>query len=295
MNWLNFTDNAQTIVDSNAKLNVTGSQIGAWQQDVVVQPAIPFYSAGVLISTSPEVRESFKFAAPVSITAAHDATLLFKTGKLKPSGTGEFGLGASLGVVEMNNTTEAIVREGVEIRGVTESAAGAIAGQRTWTQHSSHAAEDVVVKATSDVHVVSLAESAGYGVSYGVNGVYSQMTQRSDVHALVDDEVKINAKKLQVLAQSSPVLFSLAGGLNYSGGVSVGVGVALNDISGNTCAEIADNDSWSIDDSPRVSQVSLTTDQIKVPQLVVESRTGGADQIGRDQRQRRSQFDRQRH
>ena len=276
---LNYDDKSRAIVDTGAKINVTGSETGAWSTSMSLRPEKKNYdelTGAILLSTDLEVKEDFEFAAPVSIQAKHDATLLFQAGELLPSASGEKGLGIAFNNVDVTTKTEAIVREGVVIQGITETADAEPVGSRTWTPAATtFEAEQVVVSAENKERIISLAISGGYGGTFGVNGTFSQMSVDDSTHALVDDEVTVKSKILDVTAESSPVVWSLSGGINMSKNVSVGIGIAINDALGSTRSEIADNDMWSLDDTPRTSLVSVAGAKITSHNIDVTAKTGG--------------------
>ena len=275
---LSYTDNSRAILDKGAHLNISGKQSGPWSTSFEVQPEVKHYdklTGAILLSTDRAVKEDFNIAAPVSVQAKHDATLLFQAGETLPASSGEKGLGVAFDQVAITSVTEAIVREGAVIKGVDETSAGLLSGSRTWTQGASHAASDVNVSAVSDERIISLAVSGGYGATFGANGTYSQMSLNNATHALVDDEVTVNAKRFNVSATASPVLWSLSGGINMSKNASVGIGIAINDVIGNTRAEIADNDTLSTDGKARTSLVTVAGAKITSSDVNVTAKTGG--------------------
>ncbi|MDI1360655.1 leukotoxin LktA family filamentous adhesin [Methylotenera sp.] len=275
---LSYTDNSRAILDKGAKLNVSGNQSGAWVGGFELQPEVKHYdklTGAILVSTDLAVKEDFNFAAPVSVQAKHDATLLFQAGEILPAESGEKGLGVAFDQASIASVTEAIVREGVVIKGIDETSNAQPLGSRTWTQTASHATNEVNVSAVSNERVISLAVSGGYGATFGANGTYSQTSLNNATHAFVDDEASVIAKKFNVSATASPVLWSLSGGINMSKNASVGIGIAINDVTGNTRAEIADNDTWSSDGVARASLVTVTGAKITSPDLAVEAKTSG--------------------
>jgi filamentous hemagglutinin family protein len=276
LSLLEFHDNSHAIVDTGARLNITGGSTLAWSKTLEVQPELKYYYKDeILLRSQRRVEETFNFSAPATVAAAHDATMLFQAGEFLPSGSGEKGLGLSFDFVGLHSVTEAIVREGAVIQGVDETAAGSTLGSRVWTPVATRAAANVDVKATSTERIVSLAASAGYGATFGVNGTYSQMEVDNHTLALIDDEASVRAQNLEVKASSTPVLWSIAGSVNYSQNASVGVGVALDEITGETRAEIADNDTRGIGGVARSSALAVSGATIAVPHLDVEARTSG--------------------
>jgi len=274
---LNYSDNSRAILEKGATLNLSGSEKGPWTKSFELAPEVKKYddlTGAILLSTTPAVIEEFSFNAAATVEAKRDATLLFLAGRL-PSASGEKGLGISFNQISIDSITEAIVREGAVIQGIDELASAGALGSRTWTQTETRATEEFNVSAINDERIWNLAAGGGYGASYGINGNVTQMELTSATHALVDDEVQIQAKKISVIANASPVLWSIAGTVNSSKNVSVGIGVAINDVETSVRSEIADNDEWSIDDNARSSLINKTGTKISSPDLSVTAKTSG--------------------
>ena len=272
---LQFDHAAKTEVQESAKLNLTGSQTGAWsvQYETVADDA----------STSGEneqVLQEWAFSAPADLSARRDVTLLFHGGHFLPGsaggGSGSKGLGMAYTQEILNGDSLVFVREGAAIQGVTESSSGTTAGQRSYTVTATRATDAIAIAAEGKDLVISLATLAGYGASFGINGSVSIVEVTNRTRALVDDEATLRAGTLSITALDEPVLWSIAGGFNKSESAGVGVGIAYNGVSGTTEALVADNDREALDDGgSRSSQVSLTNAVIQSGDVTVEARASG--------------------
>jgi filamentous hemagglutinin family protein len=299
---LSYTSNSRALIDENAKLNLSGVSSSPWNADAVVLAeansdktiTVPCIVLGCLqptitvtyASAKPQRAVTFGFDKAAEVRATHDATLLFAGGPLtgligtatgidptKPKS--EKGLGMVLNDIDITSSAEAIVREGVVIQGVTESSNGAPVGARTWTTNAVTFAPEVNILSNNQDKIVSITQSAGKGATFGLSGSISLIAADASSIAWVDDEADVRTNALYVNATSTPVLWSIAGALNLSGAGSVGVGFALNDVTGNTRAEISDNDNYTTTDIARTSAVTIGAAQIHAPAVDVTARTGG--------------------
>lgn len=272
---LQFDHAAKTEVQESAKLNLTGSQTGAWtaQYETVADDT----------STSGEneqVLQEWAFSAPADLSARRDVTLLFHGGHFLPGsaggGSGSKGLGMAYTQEILNGDSLVFVREGAAIQGVTESSSGTTAGQRSYTVTATRATDEIAIAAEGKDLVISLATLAGYGASFGISGSVSIVEVTNRTRALVDDEATLRAGTLSITALDEPVLWSIAGGFNKGESAGVGVGIAYNGVSGTTEALVGDNDSVALDDGgSRSSQVALTNAVIQAGDVTVEARASG--------------------
>lgn len=272
---LNFSSTARTLIDTDARLNLSGTQSGAWSSQFETLP-----DDASTTDTNEQVLHEWKFAAPAHVRAARDITLLFHGGNFAPSGAGggssSKGLGIAYTQEGISGASETIVREGVEIQGVDEGASAPDAdGLRTWTPSATRATDGIQVTAQGKDLIVSIASAGGYGATFGLNGSASVVAVDNRTHALVDDEASLKADTIKVLAEEAPVAWSIAGSFNLSESGGVGIGIGYNGLSADTRAEIADNDRVSVDGNPRDSQTEVTTAEIAARDLRVEARTGG--------------------
>ena len=286
---LNYANTTTAVVEKGAKLNLSGSATGIWNTSTIeLSPAtadkfLPgtsiTYDLGKAAATT-----RFDFSQAAEVSAKHNATLLFQGGSVIPASAGaEKGLGIALNDIKVVSHTDALVREGSTIRGVTETTSAASPGSRHWTEAAETATPEVNISAISDNRIISLTTTSGIGATFGVNGSVSVVTLNETTHAWVDDEASVRAKSLAVTAISNPVVWSLSGGINLSKGASVGVGIAVNDITSDTRSAISDNDTYSSDGNARASLLSLQPysalnpagTAISAPVLAVTSHTGG--------------------
>lgn len=272
---LSFTNTARAVLDTNARLNLSGAATGAWTH------AFEVIAADATASPAVEQRlQSWSFAAPAHLRAAREATLLFHGGEFLPSDTGggasgSKGLGLSYTQETLTGTSEAIVREGAAIRGVDEVPAGTDAdGQRLWTRTPRAAAEAQVSAEGRDL-LISIAAAGGYGSSFGLNGAASIVEIENQTRALVDDESVIQAGRFTLRAEDAPIAWSVAGGFNKSSSSGVGVGIAYNGVQGTTRAAIADNDALQGERAAARTSEATATGAVAVRDLAVEARTGG--------------------
>ncbi|MET0320104.1 MAG: leukotoxin LktA family filamentous adhesin, partial [Duganella sp.] len=276
---LTMNDNARAELGAGAKLHLSGNAnvttTAPWATAFELKAAVPDDSKLGLTGTVAAVTETFSFAAPATVAARYDGTYLFLAGQAPGSGSAT-GLGASIGQTTLNNNVQAIVREGAAIDGVDETAGVGAVGARAWDAGAARSTGRVVVDASSDARVISLATAGGAGGSFGINGTLTLNQMDSHVRALIDDEATIRTSKLLLEANYNPVLWSIAGSLNYSSSTAVGVGIAINKVAGETQAAIADNDTVSGDGTARASQRAVADATIQVRDLDVEARTDGA-------------------
>ncbi|MDR3566097.1 MAG: leukotoxin LktA family filamentous adhesin [Negativicutes bacterium] len=284
---LTFNNTSQALVDTGAKLNLTGLATGSWSSDSVTYD--PGSAAKTIFGVTykpadPALTLAFNFDKQVDIHATNNNNLLFLAGPILTNSGSEYGLGASISDTTINTKTNAIVREGAVIQGITETSGIGVAGARTWTVGSSGKAQEVQVKASDQDQVISVGVSSGFGATFGLNGTAAVTALNQQSYAWIDDEATVKANNLTVNAVSTPVVWSVAGGINYSKGTSVGIGVAVNTVNADTKAEIADNDTVSTDGNTRTSQLSLSVYNpttattgaiISAPVVDVEAHTGG--------------------
>lgn len=263
---LTFNNTSQAIVDTGAKLNLTGADTGAWSSDAITIDAGSAAKSVLGVTYRDKVDPTtvaFSYDAQTDIKATNDTTLLFLGGAVIPStSSGETGLGVVVNDITVNSTVNSIVREGAVIQG----------------------AKEVQVTADNQDKIISVVTSSGIGSSFGANGSVAVTTLNEQSYALIDDEATIKADKLTVMAATTPVVWSISGGITYGKGASVGIGVVYNDIDSDTAAQIADNDTVSTDGKTRTSQLNTITPYsltnptgaiISAPVIDVEANTGG--------------------
>ncbi|MCC7484889.1 MAG: leukotoxin LktA family filamentous adhesin [Burkholderiales bacterium] len=271
---LSFSNTARSVLDTNAKLNLSGNAAGDWTRQFEVVAA----DLGAATPVAQLLHE-WTFAAPAHIRAARETTLLFHGGHFLPANSGGGsaggkGLGMAYTQENLAGATEAIVREGATIQGVDESVAGAVAGSRSWSVTGTRRTGEARVTAEANDLLISIAAAGGYGSSFGLNGSASIVVVDNDTRALVDDEAVISADRFVATASDAPVDWSLAGGFNLSSSAGVGVGIAYNGVTGTTRAEVADNDTHAGELATRASQIAAAG-SVGARNIEVEARTGG--------------------
>lgn len=277
---LTFSNTSQAVVDAGAKLNLLGDGDGkAWQSDAIAldegSDAKSILGVTYKDKVDPTTAQ-FTFDKQATVKATNDATLLFLGGAVLPNtSSGQTGLGMVLNYVTVNSDVKAVVREGANIQKVTDSTSGTVAGERNWTQVDAGTAASVQVAADNQDKVISIVSSSGVGSTFGLNGSVAVTALNEKTYALVDDEATVKAKDLDVTATASPVDWSVSGGINLSKGASVGIGIAYNDVTGDTQAAIADNDTLATTGTSRSSQLSIADAVITTADLDVEAHTGG--------------------
>ncbi len=257
-NILNFSHTSQAEVQEGARLNIRSGSTGGFNRSFTLREQTadtydPITGTILLFRGDAADVQNWTFAAPVTVQANTDATLLFQAGapQLAIGGSNK-AIGFALSQVAVDGTTEAVVRENVAIRGVTDSAGAADAdGARAWTVTSTGGTvDDVRVAASSTEKVFSFGASAGKASSGGnpvaLNGIVTLVDVDKRTTASVDDEASVAARKLAIDATDETVAWSIAGAVNLSSSTAVGIGLGINDVTTETRAEIADNDSYSL-------------------------------------------------
>ena len=272
---LTFKTRAHTEVQQNAQLNVTGAQTGEWTKDVLVTP-----DDVSTTSTNEEDTQSWKFATSASVTAARETALLFHGGKFTPTsaGAGNNGKGLGMAYTQAITTGESLVfvREGAKIQGMNETAGAADAdGLRTWTAGAAKNTDAVTIDASGKDLLISIATTAGYGASFGINGAVTLNDVTNTTRALVDDEATVRGNKVSVTANDAPVVWSIAGGFSKGESAAVGVGVAYTGLTSTTEASIADNDTITISGTGSRSSAGTTAGLIKGNDIDVIARALG--------------------
>jgi filamentous hemagglutinin family protein len=284
-NIINFTNNSSAVLDAGATLNLTGSATGSWSLPAfTVKGATSDTTLGgvLLFVGKPADVQTWDFDAPAQVRATHDATLIFQAGKtIAPADSGsQKAIGMGLSQIGVDSTVEAIVREGAVIRGLTETASAADAdGVHTYSAPVAKATDDVRVTANSSDQIISFGANAGTagggGNAIGINGTISIVNINNTTLASVDNEASITARNLAITSTENAVSWSIGGAFNLSSSTAVGIGLAINDVTTNTRAEIADNDTDAVAGVAQTSQLNVTTGAVNVRDIDVEGRTGG--------------------
>jgi len=282
-NLISYSHKSQSEVMKGARINVRSGATGGFTRSFTLRDATAdTYLGPVLLFRGDSANvQAWTFDAPVSVKANVDTTLLFQAGspQLSISGSNK-AIGFSLSQLDMASTAEALVRENVIIRGVTDSASVADAdGMRTWSLATTNLmADDVRVTANTSDKVFSFGASAGKASEGGnpiaINGILTLVNVDNRTVASVDNEATLAVRKLAVNSTDATVAWSIAGAVNLSSSTAVGIGVGINDVTTDTRAEIADNDTYSLTGSTRASDGAYTG-SVTARDLNVDARTGG--------------------
>jgi hypothetical protein len=150
-NILNFSHNSQTEIQKSAKLNLLEGATGGFAAQLKTQEATKnvYDPTGLILWSYGEAADiqNWQFDAPVTIEANTASTLLFQAGLpgFAIAGSNK-AIGFALSHIDVNNRTEALVREGSEIRGVTVNTDGTLKDTD---------------KAVSDVRILARLHRAG--------------------------------------------------------------------------------------------------------------------------------------
>ncbi|TFY97147.1 leukotoxin LktA family filamentous adhesin [Ramlibacter humi] len=284
-NIISFQHTAQAEVQDGARLNVRDGSTGGATRSFTTRPADAdtYDPTGtiLLFRGRPADTQAWALDAPVSVTANVDTTLLFQAGAPQLAiGSSNKAIGFSLSQIDVASVAEAVVRENVAIRGIAETAGAADAdGVRAFTVTATDKlVDDVRVRANTSDKVFSFGASAGKASDGGnpiaVNGIVTLIGVNNRTVASLDNEASVTARKLAVDAGDNTVAWSIAGAVNLSSSTAVGIGLGINDVTTDTRAEIADNDTYSLTGSARASAGSYTG-SVKARDIDVEARTGG--------------------
>ncbi len=272
VNLLTYQHTSRAVLDTGAKINLSGAASGAWSQSFEVVP-----DDASTTDTDEQIQHDWAFDAPAHLRADRDLTLLFHGGKFLPSGGGSAkGLGLAYTQSRLAGVTETIVREGATIQGVDESASAPDAdGLRAWTVDLTRPAGEVQLTAQASDLLISVAASGGFGGSFGLNGAASIVGITNSTRALVDDEAVLKAETVSLLAKDTPVSWSIAGGFNKSSSSGVGIGIGYNSVTTHTYAELADNDGYQAELALARASMTASVGSVLVRDLAVEARSGG--------------------
>ena len=131
---------------------------------------------------------------------------------------------------------------------------------------------NLTVQADAKTQITAVTPSAGRGASYGGNIIFSMVKVNDHTEASIDDEAKVTGASINVKAENNEIAWSLSGAFNESDSAGVGAGVAINDVTTDTRAKIADNDANNIGGS----SLSVSDGKVKASSLAVTARTDGA-------------------
>lgn len=98
----------------------------------------------------------------------------------------------------------------------------------------------ISISAESDDKAYVIAPSTGSGSSISGNGAGAYTHIDNTTQAVLSNRAKVTAESLDLSAQESLEIWTVAGALNQSSGTAVGASVALNDLKTETVALIGD-------------------------------------------------------
>ncbi|MBO8141511.1 MAG: leukotoxin LktA family filamentous adhesin [Firmicutes bacterium] len=174
----------------------------------------------------------FRFASPVSVAAEAESWGIFVGGNLSYTFGGANGspggiaVGAAYNHVASDTRTRAAVLEGAQIKTLDEEPEEAL---------------DVTVSATNTQRIIALGPSAGRGASYGLSGVFTLVDIDGGTEALVSDRATVEARRLDILANTDLLSWNITGAFNLAESLGFGVNISLQDVDFATRAFIGDN------------------------------------------------------
>lgn len=133
------------------------------------------------------------------------------------------------------------------------------------------AEEGVAVRADSRDTILAISPVSGGGTSVGVNGTVSIADIDDSTSASISNDADVTAKAVDVTALQDYFLWSVSGALTTGNTASVGLAVAINNLSSDTRAYIGDN--AAEDASGRNS--TDTTGAIATEELGIRAATTG--------------------
>src|SRR5690606_923524 len=103
------------------------------------------------------------------------------------------------------------------------------------------AAGGVAVRADARDTAITLAPTSGRGADYAVNGTVAVTRANHETIAIVDRSAGVDAGGLDVDADQSLVIWSVAGAVSLGQNLGLGLGTAINDLATRTVAAIGDS------------------------------------------------------
>ncbi len=127
------------------------------------------------------------------------------------------------------------------------------------------------VSAETQDWVLSLSPTSGAGAGVAANGIASYNQLKQTTHASISREARVTAPVVKVDAQLSLGVVAITGAVTQSENSGVGIGVAINDMTGDTRAYVGDNDTGG----GGADTVEGEQGYIRTGQLGVKARTDG--------------------
>ncbi|QCB45382.1 leukotoxin LktA family filamentous adhesin [Hydrogenophaga sp. PAMC20947] len=244
VNWFDVANTSRAWVDQSAQLTAKGSS-GARTVALDDGP-----------SSSPS--RSLTVAQPISIAAHSHVETIDVAGNLSAkmiSGTGggadTTAVGGAFVGVNYANKTRAGVDDGVSL---TATSGG------------------ISILADSDDKAYVIAPSTGEGSSISGNGAGAYTHINNETQAALSNRAIVTSGSLDIAAQESMEVWTVAGAFNSSSGTSVGASIALNDLKTTTAALIGDVSALRASST----QVNLTgAGKLTLDSLSVKAETQG--------------------
>jgi hypothetical protein len=196
-----------------------------------------------------EINFSREFNASAVVRATnHVQTLHHAGGPAPAAGASGTSVGGTFSMVSRENT--------------------AIAGIADLADIKTHRLD--VTAETSD-WLISISPTSGKGAGVAANGIASYNKLTETTRASISREALVTAPTVNVDANLSLGVIALTGAVSRSENSGVGIGLAINDIKGNTQAYVGDNDT----DGGGVDTVEGTAGAIVTGALRMQARSDG--------------------
>jgi filamentous hemagglutinin family protein len=252
--WMDYNNVSNAYIGRGAKVNITPGGSDQWDATLTGDSSA---FVGTNSTTIPKTT-THKFLSPVHVLAKSDVQGVYVAGNMSILLNGVGGepgataAGAAYNQVNYDTKTRAWVSEGAEIKQTTGPAV------------------NVSVQADSNTQVTAVTPSAGRGASYGASMVLSNVTINNVTEASIDDEAKITAAQVNLNATDDVIAWALTGAVNKAESAGVGLSIAMTDVTTDTQAKIANNDS-----NNGGSLLTLTDGEVIANAVAVASRTDG--------------------
>ncbi|MDP2102146.1 MAG: leukotoxin LktA family filamentous adhesin [Methylotenera sp.] len=253
--WMDFNNVSNAYIGRNAKVNITPGGSDTWNATLTGDSSA---FVGTNSTTIPQT-VTHTFLSPVHVLAKSDVQGVYVAGNMSlllngvGGEPGSTAAGAAYNQVNYDTKTRAWVSEGAEIKQTTGSAV------------------NVTVQADSNTQVTAVTPSAGRGASYGASMVLSNVTINNVTEASIDDEAKVTGSRVNVDAKDDVIAWSLTGAVTKAESAGVGLSIAMSDVTTDTQAKIADNDS----NNNGGSMLTLTNGEVRATDVAVSARTDG--------------------
>lgn len=246
LNLTFMTHDTRAWVDTDAKITTTVNDGTAWSYDVkevgfdsdLVEMLIPLNTytldkdLGVLgnfVSTNrtapkgpalDEINFTRSFTGSTVVRATNNVQTLHHAGGDAPEAGGRGGaVGGTFSMVSRSNTAMAGIADRAEIN----------------TQRLD------VTASTSD-WLVSISPTSGAGAGVSANGIASYNQLSETTVASISREALVTAPSVNVDAQLALGVIAITGAVSRSENSGVGIGLAMNEVTGDTRAYVGDND-----------------------------------------------------